>query len=119
MKFSEIEGLSAAGIGFLFPKKTAGLGARELGRTLGVDLGLEVALGFPVGLKEFAAGFGLNSEAFTLNLAEAAEVGVWTLLDLCEDEFGGLAAGLDAPLGLLWIGNGVGTFTGSPPLYNR
>lgn len=121
LKFSEIEGLSIVGIGFLFPKKAVGLGARDVGRTLGVDLGLEVALGFPVGLKELAAGFGLNSEALTLNLAEeAAEVGVRTLLDPCEDEFcGGLTVGLDPFLGPLWIGSGVGTLTGSPPLYNR
>lgn len=116
-----MEDLSAGGKGFLFPKKTLGLGARDDGRALGVDLGLEPALGFPVGLKELAAGLGLNSEALTLNLAEeAAEVGVRTLLDPCDDEFcGGLTVGLDTFLGAFWIGSGVGTFTGSPPLYDR
>ena len=118
---SKIEGLSAGGIGFLFPKKAVGLGARDAGRALGVDLGLEVALGFPVGLKEFAAGLGLNSEALTLNLAEeAALVGVRTLLDPCEDECGGgLTVGLETFLEALWIGSGVGTLPGIPPVYNR
>lgn len=98
-----MEDLSSAGIGFLFPKKAVGLGARDVGRAFGVDLGLEVVLGFPVGLKALAAGLGLNSEALTLNLAEeVAEVGVRTLLDPCEDEFGGgLTVGLVAFLGAL------------------
>lgn len=54
-----------------------------------MDLGLDVVLGPPVGLNEFAAGFGLNSFALTLNFAEAAEVGVRTLLDAWELETGG------------------------------
>ena len=44
------------------------------------DLGLEAALVIPVGLNVLAAGLGLN----TLNLAEAADVGVRTVLDACE-----------------------------------
>ena len=63
-----------------------------------MDLGLDVVLGTPVGLNEFAAGFGLNSCALTLNFAEAAEVGVRTLLDACELETGGgLAVGRAVP----------------------
>ena len=75
-----MEGLSPEEIGFLVPKKSLGLGARDTGLALALDLGLEVALGSPVGLNVLAAGLGLN----TLNLAEAAEVGVRTVLDACE-----------------------------------
>lgn len=53
-----------------------------------LERGLEATLGFPTGVKELAAGFGLNSMAFTLNLLETAEVGVWVLLRL---------AGLEMP----------------------
>lgn len=81
MKLSKIEGLSDAGKGFLLPKNSLGLGARDTGRALCEDLGLDVLLGTAVGLKEFAAGFGLN-------LAETAEVGVRTLLEVCELEIG-------------------------------
>ena len=49
-----------------------------------IDLGLEAVLGSAVGLKELAAGFGLNSIALTLNFAETAEVGVRTLLEVWE-----------------------------------
>jgi hypothetical protein len=38
--------------------------------------GLEVALGVPPGRKVFAAGFGLNSLARTLNLVDMVEEGV-------------------------------------------
>ncbi len=75
-----MEGRSPEEMGFLVPKKSLGLGARDTGLALAVDLGLEVALGSPVGLNVLAAGLGLN----TLNLAEAAEVGVRTVLDACE-----------------------------------
>lgn len=75
-----MEGLSSNGISFLLPKKSLGLGARDTGLALALDLGLDPALGCPVGLNVLAAGLGLN----TLNLAEAAEVGVRTVLDACE-----------------------------------
>lgn len=63
-----------------FPKKADGVAGREADRACGVDLGLEVALGSPGGLKAFAAGLGRNSMARTLNLADAddADVGVLT-----------------------------------------
>ena len=72
-----MEGRSPDEMSFLLPKKSLGLGARDKGLALALDLGLEEALGSPVGLKVLAAGLGLN----TLNLAEAAEVGVRTVLD--------------------------------------
>lgn len=75
-----MERLSSKGTGFLVPKKSLGLGARDIGLAFAFDLGLEAALGSPVGLNVLAAGLGLN----TLNLAEAAEVGVRTVLDACE-----------------------------------
>ena len=79
MKLSRIEGLSPDGTVFLVPKNSLGLGARDMGLAA-FDLGLEAALGSPVGLNVLAAGLGLN----TLNLAEAADVGVRTVLDACE-----------------------------------
>ena len=75
-----MEDFSPDEMAFLVPKKSLGLGARDMGRALALDLGLEAALGSPVGLNVLAAGLGLN----TLNLAEAAEVGVRTVLDACE-----------------------------------
>lgn len=84
MKCSKIDGLSPGGKGFLFPKKSLGLGALDEGLALALDLGLDVALGAPVGLKELAAGLGLKSLALTLNFVEAAEVGVRTVLEACE-----------------------------------
>lgn len=75
-----MEDLSPDGLTFLVPKKSLGLGARDNGLALALDLGLEAALGSPVGLNVLAAGLGLK----TLNLAEAAEVGVRTVLDACE-----------------------------------
>lgn len=121
MKFSWIEGLFEGGTGLLFPKKADGLGARDAGRAFGVDLGLEVALGFPTGLKVLAAGLGLNSEALTLNcFAEAAEVGVRTLLEFCEADVGaGVIVSLAVLLGAPCMGTGIGTVTGTPPLYSR
>ena len=105
---SRIEDLSADGNGFLFPKNSLGLWTRDAGRTLDVDLGLDVLLGAPVGLKEFAAGFGLN-------LAETAEVGVRALLEACELEIGaGLAEGFVVPFEPLSIGRGCGTLTEIP-----
>ena len=75
-----MEGRSSDEMSFLLPKKSLGLGARDKGPALALDLGLEAALGCPVGLKVLAAGLGLK----TWNLAEAAEVGVRTVLDACE-----------------------------------
>ena len=84
LKCSKIEGFSAGGNGFLFPKKSLGLGSREAGLTLTPDLGLDAVLGAPVGLKVFAAGLGLKSRALTLNLVDTADVGVRTVLDVWE-----------------------------------
>lgn len=81
LKFSRTGSRSESGFGFLAPKKTEGVGARDKGRALGVDLGLGALAGSPVGLNVLAAGFGRNSVALTLNFAEAAEVGVRTLLE--------------------------------------
>ena len=112
-----IDGLSSGGIGFLAPKNADGLGAREIGRVLLLERGLEVALGLPVGLKEFAAGFGLNSMAFTLNLADAEEVGLSTLPDLCGLEAkGALPAAFFGGIRGSCIGRGVGIDTGMPAL---
>lgn len=121
LKFSWIEGLFEIGTGLLFPKKADGLGARDAGRAFAVDLGLEFALGFPTGLKVLAAGLGLNSEALTLNcFAEAAEVGVRTLLEFCETDVGAaVMVSLAVLLGVLCMGTGVGTVAGIPPLYSR
>lgn len=88
LKFSRIEARSEAGIGLRSPKKVDGEGARDAGRAPGVDTGLETALGVPPGLKELAAGFGLNSAALILNLEDTAEVGVRTLLGVCDVEIG-------------------------------
>ena len=90
-----MEGLSPDEMDFLVPKKSLGLGARDIGLALALDLGLEAALGSPVGLNVLAAGLGLN----TLNLAEAAEVGVRTVLDACEL---GTGAALTIGLGGFW-----------------
>jgi len=81
LKWFVIEGRSDRGRGFFLPKKADGEGAREV-LTLTLERGLEATLGFATGVKELAAGFGLNSIAFTLNLLETAEVGVWVLLRL-------------------------------------
>ena len=75
-----MEGLSPEDMGFLVPKKSLGLGARDIGLGLAFDLGLEAALGSPVGLNVLAAGLGLNM----LNLVEVVEVGVRIVLDVCE-----------------------------------
>ncbi len=92
-----MEGLSPDEIDFLVPKKSLGLGARDIGLAFALDLGLEAALGNPVGLKVLAAGLGLK----TLNLAEAADVGVRTVLDACElGTWVGLTAGLEG----FWAG---------------
>ncbi len=58
------------------PKNADGLGARETDLVLAFDLGLEETLDVAAGVKALAAGLGLNSRAFTLNLIEAADVGV-------------------------------------------
>lgn len=55
-----MDGLSAVGMGFFFPKNSLGLEAWEPRRGLGWVRGLEELL-WPVGLKLFAAGFGTNS----------------------------------------------------------
>lgn len=104
----------------MVPKNADGLGARDAGRAFGVALGLEVALGFPTGLKVLAAGLGLNSEALTLNcFAEAAEVGVRTLFEFCEADVGaGVIVSLAVLLEALCMGTGIGTVTGIPPLYS-
>ena len=52
-----------------------------------------MALGPPLGRKALAAGFGLKSGALTLNLDEIADVGVRTLLGVCEVEVGPPTAG--------------------------
>lgn len=77
-----IDGLSRTGTGFLEPKKTDGLGARETDRVLGPDLGLADITDAPPGVKELAAGFGLNSSALTLNLVETADEGVCDVVPL-------------------------------------
>ena len=88
MKCSTIEGFSPGGKGFLLPKKSLGLGARDKGLTFEPERGLELTLGAPGGLKVLALGFGLNSIALTLNLAEVVEVGVRTVLDAWEPTIG-------------------------------
>ena len=123
MKFSDIDGLSPGGNGFLLPKKALGLSAREAGRAFGVpDTGLDATLGFAIGLNAFAAGFGRKSGALTLNLfAEVAEVGVRNALDVCESDIvGGLPMGrMVGFLGIVWMGIGFGTDTGIPALCCR
>jgi len=90
---------------------------RDTGRTLTLDLGLEVVLGAAVGLKVFAAGFGLKSLALTLNLEETADVGVRTVLDACELGTGpAFTEGLLGGFETLWIGSGAGMGTGMPAL---
>jgi len=54
------------GRGFFEPKKTDGLAAREMERPLKAGCGLAAA----PGVKELAAGLGLNSIALTLNLVD-------------------------------------------------
>ena len=74
-------------------------------------------LGLPVGLKEFAAGFGLNSMAFTLNFADTEEVGLSMIPDLC-----GLGIREAVPAGFFGgtrescIGKGFGMDTAIPAL---
>jgi hypothetical protein len=108
-----MEGLSVCGKGFLFPKNALGLVARDKDLAFGVDLGLEVVLA-PVGRNEFAAGFGLNSFALTLNLADAADVGVRALLDGWELVIGGATEGLPPFLSPCCIGKGCGMLTANP-----
>ncbi len=118
LKLSRIDGRSAAARGLRFPKKAVGVGARDVGRALGVEIGLDIALGAPGGLKEFAAGLGLNSAALILNFEEAAEVGVRTLFGVCEVAMGPmLAAGRVEALETLCMGSGLGTDTGMPALW--
>ena len=77
-------GRSDGGSGFRSPKNAEGLDARDTGRVFTLDdLGLEATLGSAVGLKELAAGLGLNSKALTLNFAESAEVGLRTPFAFC------------------------------------
>lgn len=77
LKASAKEGLSVAGFGFLPElKKFAGAAG-----VLGVDMLVLLlvagpVLAGPVGVNVLAAGFGLNSMAFTLNLVDALEVGL-------------------------------------------
>jgi hypothetical protein len=78
LNWSLIDGRSEIGRGFFAPKKTEGLVTRETERPLTNDDGLDEA----PGVKVLAAGFGLNSMAFTLNLLETAEVGVCVLFGL-------------------------------------
>lgn len=117
LKCSRIEGRSAGARGLRFPKNAVGVGARDDGRPLGVELGLAFTLGAPGGLKEFAVGLGLNSAALMLNLEEAADVGVRTLLGVCEGAMGAMLTaervdGLENPC----MGSGLGTETGVPAL---
>lgn len=112
-----IDSLLSGGIGFFAPKKADGLGAREIGRVLLLDRGLEVPLGLPVGLKEFAAGFGLNFMAFTLNLADTEEVGLSMLPDVCGLGIrGAVPTGFFGSIRGSCIGKGVGIETGIPAL---
>ena len=113
-----IEGRSDGGNGFRSPKNVEGLGARDTGRVFTLDdLGLDATLGSTVGLKELAAGFGLNSKALTLNLADSAEVGLRTPFVFC-----GLVVELAWVEGLVGgtrascIGRGAGTETATPAL---
>lgn len=118
LKLSRIDGRSAAARGLRLPKKAVGVGARDVGRAPGVEIGLDIALGAPGGLKEFAAGLGLNSAALILNFEETAEVGVRTLFGVCEVVMGAtLAAGRVEGLETLCIGSGLGTDTGIPGLW--
>lgn len=72
--------------GLRFPKNAVGVCARDAGRALGVDTGVEMALGPLLGRNELAAGFGLNSGALMLNFDDTADVGVRMLLGVCELE---------------------------------
>ena len=123
LRVSDIDGLSADDSGFLLPKKALGLSARDAGRAFGVvDTGLDVTLGFAIGLNAFAAGFGRKSGALTFSLlAEVAEVGVRNALDVWESGIpGGLPVGLAVGfLGIVCIGIGFGTETGIPALCCR
>ena len=89
LKLSNMEGRSLSGINLRSPKNAEGVGARETERVLAPVLGLDAVLGFTPGLKAFAAGFGLNSIAFTLNLADVAEAGLLMPFTAC---------GLETPL---------------------
>jgi hypothetical protein len=71
------EGRSVIGRGFFAPKNEDGLVAREKARPLNGGCGLETA--DALGVKELAAGLGLNSIALALNLLEAADIGVCVL----------------------------------------
>lgn len=72
-----MHGLSDAGLGFLFPKKFDGLALPGLARAVSIGLGLEGATDEAAGVKVGALAFGRNSDAFTLNFVDTAEVGVW------------------------------------------
>ena len=80
LNWSLIDGLSEIGRSFFAPKNEDGLVAREKARPLENGCGLDTAEA--PGVKVFAAGFGLNSIAFALNLVDAADSGVWVLLGL-------------------------------------
>lgn len=109
-----------AGKGLRSPKKAVGVGARDAGRAPGVEIGLEIVLGAPTGLNEFAAGLGLNSAALMLNLEDTAEVGVRTLLGVCEVEIGATFAVERVDDLEPWlIGNGCGTEICIPALCCR
>ena len=79
-----MDGLSAAGLGFLLPKNTEGLAVLEIDPPRCVEPGLEGGCDEEAGLNVAAAALGRNSEAFTfrLNLPEIAEVGV-CMFDRC------------------------------------
>lgn len=85
-----------------------------------LERGLEATLGLPTGVKELAVGFGLNSIAFTLNLLDTAEVGVWVLLRLAGLEMPEVVtAGPVGGLRFSWIGKGVGTGIEAPACFCR
>ena len=89
LKLSSMEERSLSGISLRSPKKAEGVGARETERVLTPVLGLDAVLGSAPGLKALAAGFGLNSIALTLNLADVADVGLRMPF---------IACGLETPL---------------------
>ena len=89
LKLSSIEECSLSGASLRSPKNAEGVGARETDRVLTPVLGLDAVLGSTPGLKALAAGFGLNSIAFTLNLADVADDGLRMPF---------IACGLETPL---------------------
>ena len=104
LNWSLRDGRSETGRGFLDPKNTDGLAARDTDGPLNKGWGLATAADPPPGVNELAAGLGLNSIALTLNFEDPIACDLLGLLTPDRSPAG--PVGGVRPSG---IGKGVGT----------